>query len=210
MVTREQIATIGAAFKSPVSNEYGCTEVGIIAMECPQKSMHLMIENLLIEFIRNGRHVEPEEEGEIIITELYGSAMPLIRYQVGDIGSYTPTECDCGRGMPLLHNLKGRSDEFIVCPNGKRVDPIVFEYILKEIPSRLGDVTRFRITQRRKDMLEVEICYSGNRYEELAQTATERLRKVLGDDFEFEFRSVDSITAEPSGKLRCFISRLEG
>ena len=210
MISDDQIKTIEDAFKCDISNEYGCTEVGIIAMECPCKGMHLMIENLLIEFVKDGKHVLPGEEGEIIVTELYGNLMPLIRYQVGDIGSPIDKLCQCGRGLPLLGRLKGRIDEFIICPDGKQVDPIVFEYILKEIPSKYGRIEQFRIIQESVSKLNIEVRYGGDEPEVMLGKIERKLKKVIGGEFEINFRLADYIPVEASGKLRCFISHTEG
>jgi len=209
MIYADQMEIIEAAFKCPISNEYGCTEVGIIAMECPDKGMHLMIENLFIEFLKDGRHALPGQEGEIIVTDLYGDLMPLIRYQVGDIGSPGDKLCECGRGLPLLRSLKGRNDEFIICPDGKQVDPIIFEYILKEIPSKYGQVTQFRMTQESKSRLTIDLCYSGTRSELMLGEIEKKLKRTLGEVFVIHFRLTDSIGVEPSGKLRCFISKIQ-
>ncbi len=208
VVLDEQLGNIRAAFQCPVSNEYGCTEVGIVAMGCPNGRMHLMIENLFVEFMKDHRHTEPLEEGEILLTELYGGLMPLIRYRVGDMGAADDRLCECGRGLPLLHRIVGRSDEFIVCPGGKQVDPIVFENILKEMPAKLGKVTQFRIVQEPGFRLTIDLCYSGSRSERLIPALREKLESFIGPEFDIEFHLRDTIPPEASGKLRCFISRI--
>jgi phenylacetate-CoA ligase len=209
MIFGGQMRTIESAFKCPVSNEYGCAEVGIIAMSCPSKGMHLMIENLFVEFITNGRHAQPGEEGEIIITELYGDLMPLIRYRIGDIGYASDALCGCGRGLPLLKGIKGRSDEFIICPDGRRVDPIIFEYILKEVPEKNGRISQFRIVQETRSQLNIEVCYAGEKPDILLESIEKKLKKVLGEGMMIDFTMTDSIPVEASGKLRCFISKIK-
>ena len=208
VVRDEQLRNIRAALHCPVSNEYGCTEVGIVAMGCPSGRMHLMIENLFIEFVKDNKHAEPRDEGEIVLTELYGELMPLIRYRVGDMGAAEEGRCECGRGLPLLHRIVGRADEFIVCPGGREVDPIVFEYILKEMPARLGKVTKFRIVQEPDFRLTIDLCYLGARPDRLIPALREQLESYIGSGFDIEFRLRDDIPPEASGKLRCFISKI--
>lgn len=208
MIFPQQVQMIREAFKTIVCNEYGCTEVGVIAMECPSGSMHLMCENLFVEFINNGHRAKPGEEGEIVITELYGNLIPLVRYKVGDIGELGGTSCACGRGLPILLRLKGRKDDFIICPDGKFVDPVVFEYILREIPSRFGRITEFRIIQSDLSSLSIEVVYKGSRSSEMLNIIKRKLNKVMGKSFGLSFNVTSNIMPEPSGKLRCFISRI--
>jgi phenylacetate-coenzyme A ligase PaaK-like adenylate-forming protein len=81
-----QRGVIAQAFKTTIVSEYGCTEVGIIAMDCPAGTMHLMGDALAVKIVRDGEPVGSGEEGEILVTELYGSFMPLICYRTGDRG----------------------------------------------------------------------------------------------------------------------------
>lgn len=208
MIYPQQLEIIENVFRCPVSNEYGCTELGIIAMQCPQKGMHLMTENLYIEFLKDNRHAAPGEEGEIVLTELFSDIMPLIRYRIGDIGIKSDKTCTCGRGLPLLKEIKGRSDEFILCIDGKQVDPIVFEYILQELPSSLGKITQFRILQKTIKNLEIEVCYEGQFFSRMKNEIEKKLKNIIGQEFEIQFHRQENLEAEASGKLRCFISKL--
>ncbi len=209
MISLDQIERIKEAFKCPVSNEYGCTEVGIIAMTCSHDRMHLMADNLFVEFMNNGKHSEPGEEGEIIVTELYGRLMPLIRYQVGDVGYCDDGVCSCGRGLPLVGGIKGRNDEFILCANGKQIDPIIFEYILADVPDRYGRILQFRITQEKGFKLNIEAVYEGRDFQAMIRLIQERLQRAVGPEFDIAFFAMETIQAEASGKLRCFISRVK-
>lgn len=208
MINDGQIALVEQAFKCLVSNEYGCTEVGIIGMTCPDKRMHVMSDNLLVEFVKDGRHAQPGEAGEIVVTELYGKLMPLIRYRVGDIGYFDDGLCTCGRGLPLLGGIVGRNDEFIICPDGRQIDPIIFEYILTEIPPRYGKVRQFRITQEPGWILNVEIVYEGALIDDMVAVVQRKLQTAVGAEFRIAFRSTESLQAEASGKLRCFVSKV--
>jgi phenylacetate-CoA ligase len=208
MIYSHQLETIEKVFRCPVTNEYGCTELGIIAMQCPQKGMHLMTENLYIEFVKDNRHAVSGEEGEIVLTELFSDLVPLIRYKIGDIGIRSDNICTCGRGLPLLKEIKGRSDDFIICVNGKQVDPIVFEYILQGLPSSLGKISQFRILQINFATLEIEVCYEGKSFSRMCSELDSKLKNILGQEFEIKFHRKESLEADASGKLRCFISQL--
>lgn len=209
MIFPHQLEIIEKVFRCPVANEYGCTELGIIAMQCQHKGMHLMTENLYIEFLKDNRHAAPGEEGEIVLTELFSDLMPLIRYRIGDIGIKSDKTCTCGRGLPLLKEIKGRSDDFILCIDGKQVDPIVFEYILQELPSSFGKITQFRILQKTIKNLEIEVCYEGQSFSKMRNEIEKKLKNIIGQEFEILFHRQENLEAEASGKLRCFISKLQ-
>lgn len=209
MIYDEQIETIQKGFCCGIFNEYGCTEVGIIAMQCPDGGMHLMAENLFIEFIKDGRPAKPGEEGEILVTELYGGLMPLLRYQLGDRGIPDSQKCSCGRGLPLLKRLQGRSDEFIRCPDGRKVDPIVFEYVLKSVSPRYGTVTQFRVVQEADYRLGVDLCYQGSDPERMCKVLEKKMQEAVGWNLPMAFRLKDRLSVDPSGKLRCFVSRFK-
>lgn len=208
MIYANQLEVIEDVFKCPVSNEYGCTELGIIAMQCPSKGMHLMADNLYIEFLKGDKPAAPGEEGEIVLTELYSEIMPLIRYRLGDIGVKSEEKCQCGRGLPLLKEIKGRADDFIVCADGRQVDPIVFEYILQEIPSSFGKILQFRITQTKYTELNIDVCYEGRCFDKMADELGRRFKRNVGLDFDIKISSKEKLEVEPSGKLRCFISQI--
>jgi len=208
MIYPHQFKIIEKIFKCPVTNEYGCTELGIIAMQCQHKGMHLMTENLYIEFLNGHSHASPGEEGEIVLTEMFSDLMPLIRYRIGDIGIKSNETCSCGRGLPLLKQIKGRSDDFILCMNGKQVDPIVFEYILQGLPASLGKIAQFRILQKTISNLVIEVCYEGKCFSMMSSELELKLKNILGQEFEIKFQRQECLQAEASGKLRCFISKL--
>lgn len=88
------------AFGVKIINEYGATESGIIAFECPEGNMHIVMENVIVE----------EEKGEILVTNLLSKSFPIIRYKLGDIIELAPDDftCDCGRAHPVILNVLGR------------------------------------------------------------------------------------------------------
>ena len=88
------------AFGVKIINEYGSTESGIIAFECPEGSMHIVMENVIVE----------EEKGEILVTNLLSESFPIIRYKLGDVIELAPNDfkCECGRAHPVILNVLGR------------------------------------------------------------------------------------------------------
>jgi phenylacetate-CoA ligase len=91
-----------------------------------------------------GQNVKPGEEGEVVISNLYNRAMVLLNYRLGDLGILTTKPCSCGRGFPLLEQLKGRVSEIIYLPNGRRIDSETLMFSFKDElgPSLLAQISQ--------------------------------------------------------------------
>ena len=107
MLLESERVAIERILGCPVTNRYGCEEVGLIACECESHNgLHLNADHLIVEFLReDGTEAGPGEEGQIVVTDLINHGMPLIRYQVGDIGVPSARSCPCGRGLPLMERV---------------------------------------------------------------------------------------------------------
>ena len=106
----EQRSQINKTFGCPVANGYGGRDSGFIAHECPEGGMHITAEDIIIEIVSpNGISLPPGESGEIVVTHLATEDFPFIRYRTGDIGVLGTKICSCGRGLPLLQEIQGRS-----------------------------------------------------------------------------------------------------
>ncbi len=194
---------IEAGFGCRVVDEYGCTELGIIAFECPAGSLHVASHNVFVEIIdpQTGAAAPPASVGEIVLTELHARAMPLIRYRLGDLGRLSNSRCDCGRTTPTLEGIVGRVSDLIHTPSGRRVSCAVFDY---SVPA---SVRRFRAVQHSLNqislLLETEVLSP----ETIAQLRR-NLHDAIGEDVNLDIRLVERIEREPSGKLRCFVSEI--
>jgi phenylacetate-CoA ligase len=113
--TREMIrSTLGV---DPVEL-YGLTEACFVAWQCERREgMHLSTDLCLVEVRRNGRKAEPGELGAIVLTDLRGRAMPLIRYDTGDLAIAGGGECPCGRSLPLIQSMEGRARASVTLPD---------------------------------------------------------------------------------------------
>src|SRR5690606_14535407 len=105
-------------FKAPVAMRYGTREVGSVSMECEQLNYHQSIENVYLEVLRDDGKIAAEGTGRLLITTLQNRLMPLVRYDVGDIVTLKNGECGCGRTLPLMGEIHGRTYEFITRPDG--------------------------------------------------------------------------------------------
>lgn len=127
------------AFEAPVCDQYGNTEVLLIAAECPnQTGLHILQDAVHIEYVNdNYRPVPPNITGKILITDLNNYAFPLIRYEVGDRGQYSLGQCECHIPLPIMYAVKGRQAVTLELPSGLGIKSehlhLLFEKQIKTI-----------------------------------------------------------------------------
>lgn len=196
---RQTRALIEGSFDTNVIDSYGCVEAGDIAWECPEThdGYHMNIDSVVVEVVKDEETVAAGEEGEIVVTNLFNYAMPFIRYKLGDVGSLRCGECSCGRTLPLMHGLSGRSNDFIVLPDGRRLPPWFFWNMID-----YAGVSGFRIVQERIDLIRIWLrapkVYDKNQVERTMAG----LRSVFGEGVSTMIEIVDEIPRDNTGKLR--------
>lgn len=192
-------------FNCPVVNEYGCTESGIIALQCERGNMHVASHNLIVEVVdrETGDNLEPDKTGEVVITELHSFAMPIIRYRLGDLTQFRSGVCDCGRKTPLIGEVQGRISELIRRPDGSMLSCAILDYSMPQW------VSKFRAVQRTIDGLILYLECSRDPSSSELDSLRRAVADLLGAQMNLEVIRVDEIPFEPSGKLRCFVSELK-
>lgn len=194
------------AFGAPVQNEYGCGEVGPIAYECPNGSLHVMATNLVVEILdREGNEVSPGESGEVVVTDLNNYAMPLIRYRVGDYAE-RGADCTCGRGFPVLARIRGREYDFIQGPDGSRYHGEYIMYLFEDLRAAGIQIDGFKVTQVEEAELLIELVS-----DEPHEAVTERVRTAFSGRlprFAIHVAFVPEIPRRPSGKAVLVENRL--
>jgi len=187
-------------FGCPIVNEYGCTESGIVAFDCEQGMMHLAPVAVWPEVIPDRTtDVVEGTEGEVVVSDLFGSVLPLLRYRLHDRAAVAPGRCPCGRDLPILELRTGRSDSFILTPHGPVYDAI----LAYSVPP---GVLRFKAFQISPERINAYVVPRTG--EDPATTAAEcgqRWTEVLGAGMTVVVEPVDEIPPEPSGKLRYFV-----
>ncbi len=102
---------IETAFGGQLREHYGSREMGPMAFDCfAANGMHMLMSQHLIEVVRNGRPVADGEVGKVLVTDLHNLAMPVIRYDIGDLARIDTRPCQCGRTTPRIH-LEGRIED---------------------------------------------------------------------------------------------------
>ncbi|KGJ95955.1 phenylacetate--CoA ligase family protein [Thalassotalea sp. ND16A] len=203
----EQRDTIETVFNAPVANGYGGRDAGFIAHQCPQGKMHLSAEDIIVEIIdEDDKPLSHGESGEIVITHLATSDFPFIRYKTGDIGTIDTDACSCGRGLPILKDIEGRTTDFIVAEDGTKMHGLALIYILRG----LEGISEFKIIQESKRFVRILLVPTNQLTEALTAAITAGFKARLGASVTIEIDEVAYIAAEKSGKFRYVISKIQG
>jgi len=188
----------------PVFDTYSAAECGVIALQCPaHEHLHVQSENLLVEILReDGTPCAPGEVGRVVLTDLHNFAMPLIRYVIGDYAE-AGAPCPCGRGLPVISRIAGRSSNRAITPDGRRFWPLISPRMWLQTP-----VTQRQFVQTVAGRIEVR--YVAPRPLGADETAYLRgeLTRTFGYPFEFEFLRVAAIERAPEAKFEEFVSRI--
>lgn len=189
------------AFGCPVFDFYGAREVMAIAAECDEHmGLHVSVENMVLEVVRDDESASPGEVGSLVITNLTNYSMPLIRYEIGDLGRFGSAPCSCGRGLPVLEALEGREYELIVNSDGSYTYLRDLETLFGELP-----VKDYQVVLEGPDLITVKIVEGGG-YSEAHDRFIKTNLKWSGRS-RVELRKVSRIGAASSGKklrlVRC-------
>lgn len=197
-----QRAFIQEIFGCPILNEYGCSEMGPVALECPEGGMHLSMENLLVEFVDRGAG---PDHAEILLTNLNSFSMPLLRYAIGDTGRLLDRRCPCGRQLGVMDFDAGRVLSVLTAADGHFIAGSVFCYIAFDIIMKHGGIKDFRVVQKARDAMEITLVKDATFRDEILEMFTVRIREKFGAAMRIDYRFVPEIPPEKSGK-RLFVS----
>lgn len=202
----DQRATIARVFGCPVANGYGGRDAGFIAHECPEGGMHISAEDIVVEIVDPaGRPVPTGTSGEIVVTHLATRDFPFVRYRTGDVAALDDRRCPCGRGLPLLRDIEGRTTDFVVAADGTVMHGLALIYVVRDLPGVEG----FKIVQETTRLTRVQLV-AGERFDraEVPRMA-EAMRRRLGAEVEVRVEFVEAIAPEASGKYRYVVSRVD-
>jgi phenylacetate-CoA ligase len=200
-----QRTAIESVFGAPVANGYGGRDAGFIAHECPHRAMHITAEDIVVEIVdAQGRVVPAGEKGEIVVTHLCTADFPFIRYKTGDIGALSLESCTCGRGLPVLEKIEGRTTDFVIAADGTVLHGLALIYVLRELP----EVEEFKIIQESLSTITVQIVTSCSDTTVLESTISEQFRRRLGDSLIVNYAYPAKIEREASGKYRYVVSKV--
>lgn len=200
--TREKI---NAAFGVEMADSYATIESGMIAWQCQLlKGYHINIDTVVLEFLHNGKPARAGHPGRVVVTNLHSYAMPIIRYELGDVCTPAESLCPCGNQLPLMSVVEGRIDDMVKTPSGKVISPNSITNVMEAVDG----IGQFRIIQEEKNLMVVKIVAGPGFSQDTPLKAQDLLRELVGDDMRIEVRMVSEISKEHTGKIRAVISKV--
>jgi phenylacetate-CoA ligase len=194
-------------FGVQVVNEYGASELDLIAFENPDGEWQVNSETLFVEILDENNIVLPYgKEGRIVITSLFNKAHPFIRYDIGDIGildeKSTPKK-------PILQQLIGRTNDVAILPSGKKSPGLTFYYVTKSIIEDDGNVKEFVIKQTKIDTFDIEYVSKTELNLEQIHKIEAAIALYLEKGLVFTFVRKEKLERSKSGKLKQFVSLMK-
>lgn len=193
---------IEKAFQCRVIDRYGSTELAASIGECELGRFHVDTEYGIIEFLKDGENVYENEAGEMVCTSFVNPAFPLIRYMVGDVAKPMGDLCPCGRGLPLVEEIIGRTDDILVTKNGAYLGRL--DHIFKETLN----IRESQIVQESIDEVIVKVVPRPSYSEKDSKLLLDEFKKRLGEDMEIKIQLVDEIPCQKNGKFKAVISKV--
>lgn len=200
----DQRDDIARVFGCRVANGYGSRDAGFIAHECPAGSMHITAEDVIVEVVApDGQPLPAGESGEIVVTHLATTEFPFIRYRTGDIARLDETTaCACGRRLPLLADIQGRSTDFVIAADGTVMHGLALIYVVRDLPG----VQAFKVVQESLERTTVKLVVDAGFDRGRESDIVEGFRRRLGHSVEIALEYVAGIEPEKSGKYRYVVS----
>jgi phenylacetate-CoA ligase len=193
-------------FGIPIINEYGASELDLIAFENPQGEWQINAETLFVEILDENNQVLPYgKEGHIVITSLFNKANPFIRYDIGDIGILDEKST---LQKPILKKLTGRTNDIAILPSGKKSPGLTFYYVTKSIIEDDGNVKEFIIKQIQLDTFEIEYVSEKELDANQIQKIEGAIALYLEPNLNFRFTRKNVLERTNRGKLKQFKSNL--
>lgn len=200
-----QRALVERVLGCPTVCEYGCTELGILAFQCPAGGLHVSHEDLVLEFVRDGRPALPGEEAELVVTNLNAFSAPLVRYDVGDVVVPSDATCDCGRTLPLIDSVGGRAHDVVYDGLGGVIHGLFFTHLFDDLPH----VHQFRVVQEAIDHVRIELRSTDRIPPADMQRVGASVKQVLRRGAAVDVEQVDGFPVAANGKFRWIESKVD-
>jgi len=202
--------TIEEAFGVRVTDYYGAGgEVFHVASQCAESGTryHLHPENALVEILGPEGPAAAGELGRIVVTQFHNEAMPLVRYELGDVGVAAPpgATCTCGRTLPMLEHIEGRVPDLIVLPEGGFLVMHFFVVLFKNIQA----IHHYQVVQEELERVLIRMVLRGDGAQtEVEETIRRKIDEASHGSLAIDFEWVDEIPLIGRGKRRLVISKV--
>ena len=206
MLFDEDKTLLETQFGIPVVNEYGASELDLIAFQNPDDQWLVNHETLYVEILDDDDNVLPYgQEGRIVITSLYNKAHPFIRYDIGDVGILSE---ESTLQKPILKKLIGRTNDIAILPSGKTAAGLTFYYITKSVIENDGNVSEFVIEQLAIDTFKIKYVSRRILTPNEETVVKQEMERYLEPNISIDFERVKILKRTKAGKLKQFVSKL--
>lgn len=212
-VTDEMREVLKAGFgNATIHNKYGSRDCAEMACECDHGGLHVYSHNVVIEVVDDrDQPVRTGETGRILVTTLANHEFPLVRYEIGDMGSWAGEVCGCGRPAPILKNIEGRTVEYLQTVKGGFISPIYIIHLIGVVHNP-GYFRRYQLVQYSLDSLELKLQMESGVDRETIKPVLARIQQDLqlafGLGAKITIQFVDELPPSPSGKYLPTLNRI--
>lgn len=189
----------------PVVSTYQADEALRIGFQCEhRKGFHLSLDDVAVRVIRpDGSPAGPGEQGEIVISNLSNRATVLLNYRLGDVVTLSTEPCDCGRSLPTIEAVAGRSNDLLVMPDGQSRHALLFMAPLQAVPG----VVQVQLLQEHMEAVTVRVVTRADADWPPIEAGVRRVaERLLDAGVDIRVRRMADIPREPSGKTRAVVS----
>src|SRR5881227_1391792 len=125
--------------------------------------------------------------------------MPLIRYEIGDVAEWADEQdCPCGRGLPILGEIQGRTTDFLELSDGRRISGPALTLVVADMP----DVRQVQFVQHGLTQIELRVVPGKGYGEHTKAELRKRLSLYIGQLAQLKLSETSVIASESSGKYR--------
>lgn len=204
-LSQAQREIIEGVFQCPVADHYSCREMGTMAYQAPSGQILALADMRYMEIVAQDNPVPPDTMGEVVMTSLTQYAFPFIRYKNNDLGLWDAAPASDGKPFPVIKELLGRTNDFLVSADGKFVHSEFFAYTFRVKP----EVARYQIYQPDREHLEVRLTLKQEVSPAWLEAAKSEVQERFGQGTQVTLEVVDDIELTKAGKHRYIISKVK-
>jgi phenylacetate-CoA ligase len=194
------------AFSCLTYSTYRATETGSLGFQCERRQgFHLNTDLCAVRLLtEDGRSAQPGESGEVVVSNLHNRAMVLLNYRLDDWGVMARERCSCGRSLPILERLEGRTCQMLRLRDGRIMHDLMLGSFCKD---ELKSTLQVQLVQPAPDRIQWRIVpFACADRHKLRHELLQKCRSVVGEDTRVEVEFVERIPSRPQGKFLRVIS----
>jgi phenylacetate-CoA ligase len=192
----------------PVLSHYDAVEAFKIGFSCEERrGFHLHEDLCHLKVVDSrGERVVDGEKGELVISNLANRGSVLLNYRLGDVGSLSTRKCPCGRTLPILEELEGRSEDILFLADGRFIHPRG----VWEVLSRRDGILRYQLIQCEAERFELRlVTVDQNAYVATVGGILADLKSLLGASATIHAQYCEELKPHAGGKFRAVLSHCQ-